>query len=137
MVTSTAARRSGNPAKKAAATPRKVAVKKTADHKLPAADITINPEPKKKVSIDLIGERYLITPPKASLAVAITQGARNPDEAEEAFAKLQDWIDLAFGVKIAVKIRERLDDPKDDLDLDHIMKLMNALMELGGENPTT
>ena len=131
-----AAERSGNPAKKAAAAPRKIAAKKTATQASPS--ITITADPVKKVTVELVGERYTVTPPKASLAISITQQARDgsSDDAEAAFDQLNGWMDTAFGTKVK-QVRARLADPSDQLDLQHIMQLMNALLDVGGESPTT
>jgi hypothetical protein len=128
MPTETAATRSGNPAKRAAA-------KKAATPATPS--ITIDAEPKKKVNIKLIGQNYSVNMPKASLAIRITQQARSADQGEKAFESLNTWMDAAFGARQVAAVRKRLDDPDDDLDLDHIMQLMNALLEAGSGNPTT
>jgi hypothetical protein len=134
------AARSGNPAKRAVA--KKAPAKKTAAPTA-KADVTINADVKKKIIVDLVGEKYSVTPPKTSLAIKVTQRARGAEgkptrkEADESFEALQEWIDKAFGVQGAKRVRTRLNDADDDLDLDQIMQLMNVLLEMESGGPST
>lgn len=132
----TAAERSGDPARRATAT-KQTAKRATTKRAAGAPSITISAVPKKKIPVDLIGVRYQVTPPKSSLAIKISQQVRTPDDADDAFTTLGEWIDIAFGKQAAVKVRNRLEDPDDDLDLEHIMQLMNLLMETEAGAPPT
>lgn len=93
----------------------------------------------KPVPVTLVGVDYQITPPKAGMAIAAAR-FRNSTE-EKDLAKMTDsffdWIEQAFG-KQTDAVFARLEDPNDPLDLPHLQKLQQALMERGAApNPTT
>lgn len=100
--------------------------------------IVIEAEAREPFGVSLVGEEYLVTPPKSTIALALAARAK---EAGEDGAKireeLDDWVRLAFGKKQAAKVIERLDDGEDDLDLPHIMELMQKLAEAATSDPTS
>lgn len=96
---------------------------------------------RKPIIVDLVGSRYLITPPKLRSAVRMFQklqqaaaGAEeNPDVA---FEQYDAWIGRLFRDR-AEEVIARLDDEDDELDLVHINQLTQALMErAAGADPT-
>lgn len=100
--------------------------------------IEIKAEPKAALDVELVGENYNIHPPKASLALKLAVRAKtNADDPGLLLKTIDEWIDVAFGKAGAKAIHKRLDDPNDVLDIEHIMKLMEAVIEETSGNPTT
>jgi hypothetical protein len=121
------------PAKKAAPAPRlKMPVSPA------SAAILIESTPEAVVPVDLVGVRYLLQPVKSYLTLKLAIDAKTAgDDPEAMLGSLGDWIDSAFGEEEGVRVRERLADPHDDLDLQHITTLMSALVERSSGNPPT
>lgn len=88
-------------------------------------------------SVELVGEEYLVTPPKSTLALALASrvaaAGEDPGKIRE---EVDIWVRLAFGRKQSAKVLERLEDADDDLDLPHIMQLMQALAEAATADPS-
>lgn len=103
-----------------------------------AASITITADPRKAIIVDLVGVKYSIMPPKVSAALQLGMNSANPDpdQARQMFNDLDEWILVAFGSE-APALHTRLKDPKDDLDLPHVMQLLKALVERTTANPTS
>lgn len=100
--------------------------------------IVINAKPRKPATVSLVDEEYLVTPPKSTIALALAARAKAAgDDGEKVRAELDGWVGLAFGKKQAAKVQARLDDPDDDLDLPHIMELMQALAAAATPDPTS
>lgn len=104
-----------------------------------AADITIAAEPKKAVIVDLVEQRYTIKPPKSAMAVKLAVRAKQAgdDDPGAVMAAISEWVNIAFGAKAAPGVMERLEDPDDDLDIIHVMNLIEALVEVGAPTPPT
>jgi len=102
------------------------------------SDITIKAEPVGTIHIELVGKEYDIKPPKAALAMRIAFEAKiYQDDPAKLGEVINAWIDRAFMDK-AEKIRKRLDDEDDLLDIVHIMALMEAVIEKQTDpNPTS
>lgn len=100
--------------------------------------IVIDAEPRKAFPVQLVGEEYLVTPPKSTVALALARKAKEAgDDAAVVEKELHNWVRIAFGKKQAVKVIARLADGDDDLDLPHIMQLMQKLAEAATGDPTT
>lgn len=100
--------------------------------------IVIAATPREPISVDLIGTEYLVTPPKTTVAIALAERVQAAGQDIKVVREETDlWVNLAFGAKQGKKVIARLDDPEDDLDIPHIMDLMQKLAEAGTENPTT
>ena len=102
------------------------------------ATITIPGKTRKSVDIELVGTEYTVRPPKASVAVFLSQALKDAGEdAEKLLDGLEKWNLVLFGKEIGPKVTERLKDPDDDLDIPDVVELISAVMEASGENPTT
>ena len=100
--------------------------------------IVIDAEPREAFPVSLVGEEYLVTPPKSTIALALAARAKEAGEdAAKVREELDGWVRIAFGAKQAKKVQERLDDADDDLDLPHIMTLMQRLAEAVTPDPTS
>lgn len=102
-------------------------------------DIIIEAEPKTEIAVSLVGEEYTVVPPKASFAIKIavrSKQSENTRDPDFAMSSIYEWIDAAFGKEVGQRIRERLDDSDDQLDIDHIATLMQKIMEFASGNPT-
>jgi hypothetical protein len=102
------------------------------------ATITIPGKTRKSIDIELVGTEYTVRPPKASVAVFLSQALKDAGEdAEKLLDGLEKWNLVLFGKEIGPKVTERLKDPDDDLDIPDVVELISAVMETSGENPTT
>jgi hypothetical protein len=102
------------------------------------ATITIPGKTRKSIDIELVGIEYTVRPPKASVAVFLSQALKDAGEdAEKLLDGLEKWNLVLFGKEIGPKVTERLKDPDDDLDIPDVVELISAVMETSGENPTT
>lgn len=123
------------------------------------ASIEIDAEEPELIDIRLVGVDYLIKKPKAALSLSLAESVKSkrvskpkpnatPEEVEafqQAQAELADssqkmlqtWIKQAFGPEGSKKIKKRLADPEDLLDLPHLMNLMSKVAEATSGNPTT
>jgi hypothetical protein len=118
----------------------KTKAKKTAQPRMPKdAGIVIDAEPVKPLTVRLVGETYKITPPKSSLAIKLAVQAKTvaKQEPEKVLEVMDEWIDQAFGPRAAEKVRARFEDPKDLLDITHVMGLMEKVIEASTGDPTS
>lgn len=100
--------------------------------------ISISAAPRKKIPVDLVGVRYEVLPPKGALALQLgIQTKKAGDDPGAAWAMVESWVERGFGKANARKIKARLDDDGDDLDISHLMQLMTVLMERLSGNPTS
>ena len=126
--------------------------------KLPG--IRIEADPVAKIPVNLVGVEYLIQPLKAVTVMTAAHESRerfaaagvapetvmdpNTPEGQALYLlsmemRMQEthaWVDRLFSADDADAVIARLDDPADALDADHIDKLVEALMELVGGDPT-
>lgn len=101
------------------------------------ADHLIASDGRKNTSVELVGVRYdNVRIPKAYANLQIAALASSEDMGEMLGA-ITKWIKQAFGKEGADEILERLESEDDDLDLEHIMKLVEAMAEAATPNPTT
>lgn len=100
--------------------------------------IEITAEPPKPISVTLLGVDYKVRPLKGSLGVAMAQRFSGKNLTPEKIGKEMDTlIRTMFGPDDAPKIQKRLIDPDDLLDYEHIIALMNKVVEAQSGNPTT
>jgi hypothetical protein len=102
--------------------------------------IEINASPVEKIDVKLVGKAYKVTPPKAAFAMKIAREAREGGSANagRVVEVMDEWMERAFGKAQHTAVQKRLDDPTDDLDLPHIMQLMELLIEEQSDgNPTS
>lgn len=93
-------------------------------------------EERKAVVIELIGKRYKVRPPKTSFAMKYAL-AGDGEDASTAVKLTVSWVKAAFQKDDAQEVIDRLQDPDDLLDLQHIMKLIEALVAKVSGNPTS
>lgn len=93
---------------------------------------------RQKIKVSLVGREYLITAPKAGLAISSGRAllSKDPEVQMKAVGSFNHWIERAFGEK-AEEIFDRLDDDDDLLDLVHIQELQEQVMAQATGNPTT
>lgn len=100
--------------------------------------IVIDVEPRSPLTVSLGGEEYLVTPPKSTIALALAARAQSAgSDPQKVREELDNWVRIAFGRKQAAKVAERLDDDEDDLDLPHIMDLMQKVAEATTSDPSS
>lgn len=100
--------------------------------------ITVDVKPSEPITLALGDKEYIVRPPKSTIAMAMVE--RFQDAGEDASAirdEIDRWIGVAFGKKQGAKVRERLDNPEDDLDLPHIVDAMTKLAEAVTPTPST
>lgn len=106
--------------------------KKPADHK-----IAINAD-RDVIDVNLVGKKYEVKPPKAFVMLKMSQQLQTAQEDPALMIEvLESFIDSSFAKADATKIKKRLEDNNDDLDLPHIMEFMEKVMEFATGNPTT
>lgn len=99
--------------------------------------IVIDAEPVETMDVKLVGVDYKIKPPKTSMLMEVTDKMQGKAEEDITSDDLYRFVDLMFTKTDATKVKKRLTDPKDDLDIDHVMTLLDKLMEAVQPNPTT
>lgn len=102
------------------------------------ATITIPGKTRKSITVELVGTEYKVRPPKAAVAVFLSQALKDSDEdAEKIFDGLSKWCRVLFGKETGAEVIARLKNPADDLDIPDLTDLISAVMEEAGENPPT
>lgn len=102
--------------------------------------ITIDAEPREQITVHLVGKPYLLTPPKGSLGLKLAERATAANESGDVKAiwgEVMDWVTKAVGPKQAADIQSRLDDPDDDLDIIHVVTVMEKVVEAVTSNPSS
>ena len=100
--------------------------------------ITISAAPRTVLDVELVGVHYSLTPPKAFLALKMAVDNKvNSEDPSLMVATMNEWLVQAVGVETAQMIQARMNDPADDLDVTHIMQLMEAVLSEMSERPTT
>jgi len=104
-----------------------------------APDIPITAKPRRIISVDLVGVRYDVKPPKGALALTLGRAAKKAStDPEQGMRAMMDWLTMAVGSENAEAIEKRLNDLNDELDFEHIGDLIKAVTEAGANgNPTT
>ena len=102
------------------------------------ATITIPGKLRKSITVDLVGTEYKVRPPKASVAIFLSQALQDSgDDAEKLIEGLSKWCHVLFGRETGTEVVKRLKNPADNLDITDLTDLITAVMEDAGENPTT
>lgn len=100
--------------------------------------IQIDAQPRETIAVSLVGVEYVIEPPKTTYAIKLARrAAEASDDTDSQWGIIEGWVERAFGPKQGKKVLERLMDDDDDLDVAHIMELIEKLAEAVTENPTT
>jgi len=100
--------------------------------------ITIEAQPREKIDVDLVGKHYVIDPPKAAATMELAEKASAAKgDTDTLLRMLTEWMERTFGPKQYAKIRARMYDPDDLLDLGHIMTLMGEVAKVQTGNPPT
>lgn len=100
--------------------------------------ITISAAPRTVLDVDLVGVHYSVNPPKAALALKMAMDSKLTGEDPSILMNtLDEWLVQAVGPEVTKDIHARLDDPADDLDVSHLMQLMEAVLSEMSERPTT
>jgi hypothetical protein len=101
-------------------------------------NIDIVAAPKKQFQVKLVGVDYMATAPKKALALSLLMRVKNagndPEMMDDAITSL---IIKMLGREHVEAVQARLADEEDDLDIDHLMVLMNKLIEAVSADPTT
>ena len=119
---------------KKAQSARSKAPKEPEDRKT-SLDITGSRDP---VDVNLVGVQYTVTPPKGIIALKFAKTAQNASkDPDKLIDSLVEWLNIAFDEKTAKEIENRLYEPNDDLDISHIIQLIQKLTEIVTGNPTT
>lgn len=114
-------------------------------------NIEISAPERESISVDLVGKRYVMRPPKAALSIAIarrakevaalTTGDGTGEDVLENVTKMldvfDDWLERAFAKKDVKAIRARMEDPEDDLDFPQLITLIEKVVEYTTGNPTS
>lgn len=116
------------------------------------ADLTIEAEAPKALTANLVGVEYQVRPVKGSIGISLAQdfrgqvgkdgkaakGGVDPKRIEKLNKTLNRVIDMMFVSKDdRASVHERMKDPDDLLDFQHIFTLMEKLTEHQAGNPTT
>ena len=102
------------------------------------ATITIPGKTRKSITVELVGTEYKVRPPKASVAIFLSQALKDSgDDAEKLIEGLSKWCHVLFGKETGAEVVKRLKSPADDLDIPDLTDLISAVMEDAGENPPT
>lgn len=108
--------------------------------------IVIDAPEREQHTVQLVGVEYLVTPPKAALAMKLSAkfGAKTTDadgkevaDSEGMQEGLAQFILAAFGKKQAADVTKRLEDPDDLLDYPQITELVSLLFEQETTDPPT
>lgn len=102
-------------------------------------DLQIEAKPRTRLTVNLLGKRYSIMPPKTALAMKLSVRAKQAEDRPELMVDaIEEWIDKAFLPADADDVRHRIYESDDDpLDIDHVMELMEKLIERQTNTPTT
>lgn len=102
------------------------------------ATITIPGKTRKSITVELVGTEYKVRPPKASVAIFLSQALKDSgDDAKQLIEGLSKWCHVLFGKETGAEVVKRLKNPADDLDISDLTDLISAVMEDAGENPPT
>lgn len=101
-------------------------------------NLNIVAKPQKWFPVELVGVPYEAKAPKKALALMLMMKVRNAENDPTQMVEIIDQlVNRMFGAEVAPAVKARLEDEDDDLDIDHLMKLMEALISAVAEDPTT
>lgn len=100
--------------------------------------LTIAAQHKRRFPVNVVGVDYVASAPKKALALSLMMRVKiagdDPAMMNDAINAL---IKVMFGADHIEGIQARLADEGDELDIDHLMLLMNKLIEAATGDPTT
>lgn len=100
--------------------------------------ISIGADARETIDVNLVGVEYKIIPPKSALALKVAEEAKKAgDDPSKALSALELWVAMATNKKTATAMMERLQDPEDLLDVQHLSELISAVTEQVAGNPTS
>lgn len=104
-------------------------------------DIPVVPRERRQLTFNVGGEIYAFRVPKLyglMDAVAKIQDGANKGGAAEAamFGKIEAWLFDALDKDQADRIRARLRDDDDDLDVEHLVALFQELVKVASKAPS-
>lgn len=106
----------------------------------PAPIIDIDAEDN-DIPVRLVGIDYVAHRPKAMLAIRLGEQINaHTDLTKDMTALVEtmgEFMRLIFGTETGASIIERLSDPDDKLDLVHVQKLVNRIVEVTTGRPPT
>lgn len=101
-------------------------------------DIEDESEP---ITVNLIGQQYIAYRPKSMLAIRlgerINASPLDTTNLSMLVEAMKEFMVLMFGTVNADLIMERLEDPDDRLDLPHLQRLVNRMVEVTTGRPPT
>lgn len=87
--------------------------------------------------MNLVGREYTFHPVKTWFTMRMAQAAKTAgDDPLAMLAALEEWLRHGLGQDGAAQVVARLDDPGDRLDLEDVMKLMEATLKVDDNPPT-
>ena len=118
---------------------RSTAAKRPQDRRRSStAAINVTAKKRGTIPVKLVGKEYTATPPKALISMEFAEKAQEAGEDVKALTSaLWEWLDVTFGEAQSSEIQNRLRDPKDAIDFEHVMELMKLITEQATPNPTT
>jgi len=104
-------------------------------------NIEIAPRSERRVTFRLGDEEYAFRVPKSYGLVHAIRGLQRGDgpagQAEvEMFARVEEWLFDALDKDKAERLRERLLDPDDALDTDHVLEVFQQLVKVASDRPS-
>lgn len=100
--------------------------------------ISVQADPTEKITADLVGTEYVLTPPKSVFSLKIGQKMQDNDQdADTMLSVMHEWLTAAMGKKQADAVQKRLDNSTDQLDLSHVMQLIEQVTETQTGDPTS
>jgi hypothetical protein len=102
--------------------------------------ITIDAAPREQITVHLVGKPYLLTPPKAALGITLAKkatAAQASGDIDSIWGEIMGWLTMAVGQKQATDIQARLDDNDDDLDVIHVIEVMEKVIEAVTDSPSS
>lgn len=99
---------------------------------------------KELIAYELVGVNYMVRPPKGYVGMVIasrfqtsSEGAGEDFDAKEFMETIDMLIDTLFVKADAKKIRTRLLDPEDQLDISDLSEAFPKIVAAASGNPTT
>ena len=98
--------------------------------------LTITAVERPTLTVDLVGKRYSVVPPKGAFALSLVRKVKDGDDPTKQVDSLMAYVKMAFTKKDAKDIEARLNDSDDLLDIVHLITLLEALVKRVTGNPT-
>lgn len=94
---------------------------------------------KQVIEFDLDGEMFRFTPPKRAQLIASVVGSVGLDKStsdSDSVKDLLNWIGEGLSDEQGERLLDRLNDPKDDFDLDQVNEIARYLLGQTANRPT-